>query len=163
MLLVSDANIFIDLERIGLLIEFSKLDIKISTSDFVFNELNEKQQILVKSLSIEIYTLPADELMKFFTEYQALGQVKISHQDYSIYYFAKKYEAYLLSNDKALRKFSNHNSVNVKGIFYILDLIIEQSELSKDDLHTSISLLLNNSWLPKNEIDLRLERLKSEL
>jgi rRNA-processing protein FCF1 len=117
MLLVSDANIFIDLERIGLLIEFSKLDIKISTSDFVFNELNEKQQILVKSLSIKIYTLPADELMKFFTEYQALGEVKISSQDYSIYYFAKKYEAYLLSNDKALRKFSNKKNIEVKGIF----------------------------------------------
>ena len=163
MLLVSDANIFIDLERIGLLIEFSKLDIKISTSDFVFNELNEKQQILVKSLSIDIYTLPAEELMKFFIEYQELGQVKISYQDYSIYYFAKKYEAYLLSNDKALRKFSNKKNMEVKGIFYILDLIIEHSELNKNDLHTSISLLLNNSWLPKNEINIRLERLISEL
>jgi len=163
MLLVSDANIFIDLERIGLLIEFSKLDIKISTSDFVFNELNEKQQMLVKSLSIEIYTLPAEELIKFFIEYQELGQVKISSQDYSIYYFAKKYKAYLLSNDKALRKFSNKKNIEVKGIFYILDLIIEQSELSKNDLHTSISLLLNNSWLPKNEINIRLERLINEI
>jgi len=159
MLLISDANIFIDLERIGLLIEFSKLDIDISTSDFVFNELNEKQQMLVKSLSIDIYTLNSDELMTFFSEYQSLGQVKISSQDYSIYYFAKKYEAYVLSNDKALRKFSNHNSVDVKGIFYILDLIIEQSELSNHDLEKSITLLLDNSWLPKNEINKRLERL----
>ncbi|VAY88148.1 hypothetical protein MNB_ARC-1_1328 [hydrothermal vent metagenome] len=163
MLLVSDANIFIDLERIGLLIEFSKLDIKISTSDFVFNELNTKQQMLVKSLSIEIYTLPAEELRKFFIEYQELGQVKISYQDYSIYYFAKKHEACLLSNDKALRKFSNKKNIEAKGIFYILDLIIKYSKLSKNDLHTSISLLLNNSWLPKNEINIRLERLTSEL
>lgn len=160
MLLISDANIFIDLERIGLLIEFSKLDIDISTSDFVFNELNPKQQMLVKSLNIYIYILEPDELVTFFTEYQALGQVKISSQDYSIYYFAKKYEAYLLSNDKALRNFSNKNSVDVKGIFYILDLIIEQSQLSTNDLRTSIALLLENSWLPKDEINKRLERLK---
>jgi len=163
MLLVSDANIFIDLERIGLLIEFSKLDIEISTSDFVFNELNEKQQIIVKSLNIEIYTLEADELIIFFTEYKALGQVKISSQDYSIYYFAKKYEASLLSNDKALRKFSNNNSVDVKGIFFILDLIIEHSQLSKNDLRRSISLLLDNSWLPKDEINIRLNKLESQL
>ena len=161
MLLVSDANIFMDLEKIGLLIEFSKLDIEISTSDFVFNELNEKQQMIVKSLNIEIYTLDVNELMVFFTEYQALGQVKISSQDYSIYYFAKKYEAYLLSNDKALRKFSNKNSVDVKGIFYILDLIIEQSNLSNSDLEKSIVLLLSNSWLPKDEINKRLERLRT--
>jgi len=160
MLLVSDANIFIDLERIGLLIEFSKLDIEISTSDFVFNELSEKQQMIVKSLNIEIYTFEVDELIVFFTEYQALGQVKISSQDYSISYFAKKYEASLLSNDKALRKFSNNKNVDVKGIFYILDLIIEQSELSKNDLKKSITLLLDNSWLPKDEINKRLEILK---
>lgn len=160
MLLVSDANIFIDLEKIGLLIEFSKLDIEISTSDFVFNELNTKQQMLVKSLNIDIYTLNSDELIIFLNEYQALGQVKISSQDYSIYYFAKKYKAYLLSNDKALRNFSKKNSVDVKGIFYILDLIIEQSTLSKNDLSASIALLLNNSWLPTNEINKRLERLQ---
>jgi predicted nucleic acid-binding protein len=159
MLVISDANIFIDLERVGLLIEFSKLDMGIATSDFVFNELNEKQQLLVKSLDIEIYRLEADELMNFFIEYQALGRVKISHQDYSIYYFAKRYDATLLSNDKALRKFSNQKSVDVKGIFYILDMIIQNSKLSKDDLKKSISLLLDNHWLPKDEIHKRLERL----
>jgi hypothetical protein len=160
MLLVSDANIFIDLEKIGLLIEFSKLNIEISTSDFVFDELNQRQQQLVTSLQIYIYTLDTDELVGFFTAYQALGQVKILPQDYSIYYIAKKYDAHLLSNDKALRKFSNKNSVSVKGIFYILDLIIEQSELERDDLYTSIQMLLENSWLPKDEINKRLERLK---
>jgi len=159
MLLISDANIFIALERIGLLIEFSKLDIEISTSDFVFNKLNEKQKLLVKSLNIDIYTLNSDELVSFFMEYQSLGQVKISSQDYSIYYFAKKYKSYVLSNDNALRKFSNRNNVDVKGVFYILDLIIEQSQLNKKDLKISISLLLNNSWLPKDEINKRLERL----
>ena len=160
MLLISDANIFIDLERIGLLIEFSKLNIEISTSDFVFNELNKKQQLLVKSLNINICAFDSDELITFFTEFRALGEVKLSSQDYSIYYFAKKYNAHLLSNDKALRKFSNKNNIVVKGIFYILDLIIEQSMLSHVDLYQSIEILLENSWLPKDEINKRLERLK---
>ncbi len=159
MIVVSDANIFIDLERVGLLIEFSKLDMGIATSDFVFNELNAKQQLLVKSLDVDIYSLDADELIMFFTEYQKLGRVKISHQDYSIFYFAKKLNASVLSNDKALRKFSTKNSLEVKGIFYILDMIITESKLSKDDLKKSITLLLDNSWLPKDEIHKRLEKL----
>lgn len=159
MLLISDANIFIDLDRVGLLVEFSKLDIDISTSDFVFNELSYQQQLLVKSLKINVHTLEPNELMAFFTQYRGLGQIKISYQDYSIYYFAKKFNAHLLSNDKALRKFSNKNNIEVKGIFYILDLIIEQSSLSHTDLHTAIKKLLDNSWLPKDEINKRLERL----
>lgn len=159
MLFVTDANIFIDLDKIGLLKEFSKLDIEISTSDFVFNELQEKQQILLQSLNITFYDFNSSELIKFFNEYKNLGQVRISFQDYSIYYFAKKHKSYVLSNDKALRKFSVNNNINVKGIFYILDLMIEQSELNKNDLKKSISLLLNNNWLPKNEINKRLIKL----
>lgn len=159
MLLVTDANIFIDLDKSGLLIEFSKLDIKIYTSDFVFNELNEKQKILLLSLKITIYTFSSNELADFFKEYKNLGQVKISFQDYSIYHFAKKYKSYVLSNDKALRKFSVNNNIKVKGIFYILDLMIEQSDLSRNSLKESISLLLNNNWLPKNEINKRLNKL----
>jgi len=53
----------------------------------------------------------------------------------------------------------NKNNIEVKGIFYILDLIIEQSSLSHTDLHTAIKKLLDNSWLPKDEINKRLERL----
>lgn len=159
MLFVTDANIFIDLDKIGLLKEFSKLDIEISTSDFVFNELQEKQQILLRSLNITFYDFNSSELISFFKEYKNLGQVRISFQDYSIYYFAKKYKSYVLSNDKALRKFSINNNINVRGIFYILDLMIEQSELNKNDLKKSISLLLNNNWLPKNEINKRLIKL----
>ena len=159
MLLVSDANIFIDLEKIGLLNFFSQLDIKISTSDFVFNELNTKQQEIVKMLDIQIYELDPNELITFYNEYNALGQVKISSQDYSIFYFAKKYDAYLLSNDKALRNFSKKHNVTIKGLFYILDLIIDTGKLAKKDLQKSIKLLYNNKRKPEKEIKKRLERL----
>ena len=95
----------------------------------------------------------------FFTEYQKLGRVKISHQDYSIYYFAKKLDASVLSNDKALRKFSTQKSVGVKGIFFILDLIIEQSKLNKKVLYASLEVLLKNNRLPKDEMNNRLGKL----
>ncbi len=160
MLLVSDANIFIDLYNIGLLEEFDKLNIKIATSDFVFNELNDIQKDIIQTLDIEIYGLESAEMVTFMTQYKSLGQLKISYQDYSVFYIAKKYNGQLLTNDKALRKFAKSNMMEIKGIFYILDLIIEQSNLDKQTIINALDLLLKNSWLPKNEILKRIDSLK---
>ena len=159
MLFVSDANIFIDLEKIGLLGEFDKLGIQIATSDFVLNELHTPQKELAEKMKIEICALSPNELAEFLQQYQALGRVKISVQDYSIYYFASKYGGKVLSNDKALRNFAKRNMVGVQGIFYILDLIIQESTLEQHIIKQAIALLLHNSWLPKNEINKRLEQL----
>ena len=159
MLLITDANIFIDLDKIGLLNEFDKLNIEIATSDFVFNELNAEQKKIVKKLNVNIYELSSSELMDFFVEYKTLGRIKISSQDYSIYYFAKKYDGKVLSNDKPLRTFSKKNKIEVKGVFYVLDLIIKYSNLDNDKLSKALSLLLENNRLPKNEINKRLEML----
>ena len=124
MLLISDANIFIDLYNIGLLEEFNELNINIATSDFVYNELNTSQKSIVDTMNIEVYELDSNELVDFYSEYQSLGKVKISSQDYSIYHFAKKHNGEVLTNDGALRKFARRNSINFKGVFYILDLIL---------------------------------------
>jgi rRNA-processing protein FCF1 len=161
MLLISDANIFIDLHNIGLLEEFNNLDIDVATSDFVYDELNSSQKAIVDTMDVEIYELNPIELVDFFNDYQALGKVKISHQDYSIYHFAKEHDGEVLTNDGALRKFVRQNSIGYKGIFYILDLIIEQSSMDNASLYIAIEQLKNNSWLPQNEIDKRLDELST--
>ena len=79
MLLISDANIFIDLHNIGLLEEFNNLDIDVATSDFVYDELNCSQKAIVDTMDVEIYEFNPNELVDFFNDYQALGKVKISY------------------------------------------------------------------------------------
>lgn len=161
MLLISDANIFIDLYKIGLLTSFDKLDVEVATSDFVFNELDSEQKEVVLNLNILIYELDAIEMGSFFNDFQSLNQNVLSHQDYSIFYFAKKYEGQVLTNDMALRKFSKKERVEIKGIFYIIDLIIDKKETSDNELISALQILSNNSWLPKNEIEKRIEKLQN--
>jgi len=69
MLLISDANIFIDLEKTGLLKYFDRLGMAIATSDFVYDELNSEQRSIVTTLSIEIYTMDSDEFIGFYNEF----------------------------------------------------------------------------------------------
>lgn len=163
MLLISDANIFIDLHKIGLLDSFDKLGIKVATSDFVFNELNSEQKEIVENLNISIFELNSSEMGSFFNDFMSLNQNVLSHQDYSIFYFAKKHNGQVLTNDKALRKFSKKEQIEIKGIFYIMDLIIDKQEIANDILISALTTLSENSWLPKKEIEKRIEKLESNL
>ncbi|MFZ2891162.1 hypothetical protein [Sulfuricurvum sp.] len=160
MLFISDANIFIDLYNIGLLDEFDQLNLDIRTTDFVLNELNTPQQQIVKSMNITVHSFEPQELTDFFNTFGSLGQLKISHQDYSVFYFAKQLNGALLTNDGALRKFARNRSVEAKGLFYILDTIILTSTKDKPVLIEALECLLRNEWLPKNEITKRIEYLQ---
>ena len=160
MLFISDANIFIDLYNIGLLDEFNQLSLDIRTTDFVLNELNVSQQKTVKAMKIQVHTLESQELIDFFNTFGSLGQLKISYQDYSVFYFAKQLNGAVLTNDGALRKFAKNRSVEAKGLFYILDKIILSFKKDKTVLIESLELLMHNEWLPKHEITKRIEQLQ---
>jgi len=158
MLLISDANIFIDLAKTDLLKYFDKLGIAIATSDFVYNELNEEQKSIVTQLRIEIYTMDSNELLKFFNEFTTQNLKKLSSQDYSIFYYAKKYDGEVLSNDKRLRKYAKKKAIIVKGLFFVLDEMVEQECVTP---RTMVEKLLHlkeiNKRLPVDEIEKRIK------
>jgi len=159
MLFISDANIFIDLQKIGLLELFDKLEIEIATSDFVFSELNTLQQEIVKSLNIAIYSMDANELVSFYREFSDKKLKKISYQDYSIFYFAKKYNGELLSNDKRLREYAKEQKVSVKGVFFIIDKMVDKELVDKDDMIKKLRLLQEiNKRIPLKEIESRIQK-----
>ncbi len=161
MLLVSDANIFIDLEKIGVLHFFDKLDFTVATSDFVYTELNQRQQEIVSGLHIEVFEMDADELMHFYDEFMKQNLKKISYQDYSIFYYAKKYQGEVLSNDKRLRIYAAKKSIPVKGLFYILDVMISRNCVGKKEMIEKLLMLKEiNKRLPLKEIEDRIEKLK---
>lgn len=158
MLLISDANIFIDLEKTDLLKHFDRLGIAIATSDFVYNELNSEQRSIVTTLNIKIYTMDGDEFMEFFTAFTALGLKKLSSQDYSIFYYAKKHSGEVLSNDKRLRTYATKKSIPIKGLFYILDEMVDRECVTpRTMVEKLVQLKEINKRLPIDEIDKRIK------
>lgn len=159
MLLVSDANIFIDLEKINLLNYVVQINDTIVTTDFVFNELYEEQQNIITRLGIEILSFEGSEISELYLSYTSLGTVGISLPDYSLVIKATKDNGAILSGDKRLRSFSKEQHIEVKGIFYILDKILENELLSKKAWIEKLKSLQEiNSRLPQSEFKKRLEQ-----
>ena len=161
MLLISDANIFIDLDKTDLLKHFDSLGFAIATSDFVYNELNTEQKNILDGLDIEIYEMDGLELSSFHTEFSDLNLKKLSSQDYSIFYYAKKCGGEVLSNDLRLRKYAQRKSITVKGLFYILDEMVSQNCVTASSMVEKLTLLKEiNKRLPLTEIENRIETLQ---
>ncbi len=157
MLLISDANIFIDLEKIGLINLCTLIPHKIVTTDFVFNELYPNQQDILKRLNIRALEFSGEELADLIQQYNSFGQIGISSPDYSLIYKAKQTSSSIVSGDKALRNFAASENIPILGIFFLLDLFLEQNFISLSDWQQKLTELQQiNPRLPKKEFEKRL-------
>jgi len=142
-LVVSDTNIFIDLIRMGLLGDFFLLPFDISTVDFVIRELKktgQKDAVMAfearKKLTIVKFTMT--EIEDIYNLQQSAGG-NVSFQDCSIWFCAKKNSACILTGDKALTKNAKADQIEVHGLLYVLDQIVQNGvvppELVADKLN----------------------------
>ncbi len=157
-IIINDANILIDLVQLDLMSEFIKLEMELKTTDFVCEELNEEQKIVItdfiNSGDIELIVTEDDE------DYNRIVDILenssgLSFEDCSVWYYAEKLEGILLSGDGRLRKQAIANGIIVRGILYIFDQLLLANlitfELAIEKLE---QLYENNTRLPiasKNE------------
>lgn len=160
-IVINDANILIDLAKLDLLDEFSKLNFELHTTDFVYEELNEEQKSPVSSL-LESGVLNIIETIdvKDFQEINHLLDKSsgLSFEDCSVWYYSAKLSGMVLSGDGKLRKQVRKNGIEVRGIIFVFDELIKQDLISFSKGIEKIEQLLQlNNRLPKNEIEKRIE------
>lgn len=161
---VSDTNIFIDLVEIGLLDAFFALPWEIHTTDMIIHELKvAEQKVRVEEycsngrLHVKEYTMKEMQtLIKFHAAQRQAARASI--QDCSVWLFAMENEYTLLTGDARLRNAVAKMKVDVHGIFYVIDKLVEMQLLSKENAADKLDKLkLLNPRLPLSEIDKRLK------
>ncbi|MCP4971749.1 MAG: PIN domain-containing protein [Arcobacter sp.] len=165
-IVINDANIIIDLVKLNLLDNFSKLNFELYTTDFVFEELNEEQKSPVSVLhrNNKLTIIETTEL----ADYQKISDLLersngLSFEDCSVWYYATKLSGTLLTGDRKLRKQVSNDGIEVRGIIYIFDELIKQKLLDFPKAIEKIKQLTQlNSRLPQKEIAKRIALWKSE-
>lgn len=161
-IVVSDTNIFIDLISVNLLDGFFSLPWEIHTTDMVMKELkdsNQKEAVETfrQQGCLTVKEFEGKEILKLMQmRNQALKSSNASIQDCSVWKLAKDLVCPLLTGDNRLRKAAQKDDVEVHGILYLFDKMLEHNVI---DYETAIiklqSLYSMNSRLPKDEIDKR--------
>lgn len=168
-IVVNDTNVFIDLLSIGLLDKFFLLPWEIHTTDFVLLELiREGQKEAVAAYEQEgilhVATFGFDEIMVINNLHKRFhATTNVSLTDCSVWYYAKQNNYILLTGDRKLRNSAISEGVEVRGIIYVFDELVEAKIIPMDLAFEKLALLKEqNPRLPQDEIDRRLKKWSSE-
>lgn len=128
---IHDACVLLDLIEGDLLDCWFQLGFETRTTHFVYLEIQEEEQ----SSLLQTY-VDADKLIleSIDEEYLPIlnAQAKkwnVSLQDVSVAHLAQKHGGILLSGDKRLRTKSAESGIEIKGILWVLDMIVERKLL----------------------------------
>lgn len=161
---IADASVFFDLYKISVLPEFFGLDMEIYTTDFIYNEiLRSEERALFETFcrSNQLKIIIIDELEREQISVMDLKYSNSSLADRTAIFKARQMDCNLLTCDNKLKKEAEHLNVEVHGSIWILDQLIDNNVLETGRAIVSFELLkATNAWLPINEIDLRIDRLK---
>lgn len=165
-IVINDANILIDLSELDLLEKFSQLDFELYTTDFVFNEIDDKYQkkAVQKLKDNQLLNVIETTESSDYQEIQSLLNTNngLSFEDCSVWHYSQKLAGTLLTGDGKLRKQAKKSGVEVRGIIYIFDKLVKEQHLSFSDAVDKIELLFQlNNRLPKKEIEKRINAWKN--
>jgi len=130
-IVVSDTSIFIDLHEVGLLNEFFHLPWEVYTTDLVMSKLqyeNQRDAVLrfKENGVLHVAQFNFEEIVEINKLQQRFGKkTNVSLPDCSVWYYAKQNGCTMLIGDCKLQHSTMHDGIDVKGIFYVLDMLVE--------------------------------------
>lgn len=133
MILLSDANVLIDLGYVGgipVLPQIAPTEVL----DVVLMECeDERQPVLldaVRAAGIEVI----DTERQWLEEARAFKSAELSVQDRLNLYYAKRFGRVLLATDRPLRERCQHEGVDVHGTLWLVREALGQSLVTSDEL-----------------------------
>lgn len=161
---VSDVSVLFDLYELELLTEFFALPFDICTTDFVYAEIqhNDQQQVfeeLVKAGRLIIIKTTAEEINTIQTDPSV--SALLSFPDKTLLWHTLRSKGTLLSGDKKLRQHAESLRMEVHGVLWVIEMLVEQQQLGMSVARERLQQLKAiNPRLSKQLIDSRIEKMK---
>lgn len=160
---VNDASILFDLIDAGLIHSLFQLDCTFCTTDYIINEITEAKQRTVIQKFVDdnsLTVLSIADISKIYDEMKI--HPALSSQDCSVLITAREKNAVLLTGDNSLRKIAAAEGLEVHGVLWVLDVLLDKGIISSNTAHDKLSDLMKiNSFLPLDECNKRLNKWKT--
>lgn len=151
---VHDASILIDLIAINLIEQIFALDYHMVTTDFIIEELRpEQRSILLTFIANGRLTIDISNEQDII-DIVALSDryASLSLADCSVLFYAQRYSAILLTGDKRLRNTALDSALEVHGILWVLELLVDTKIIMPHLAAQRLEELINsNVRLPVEE------------
>jgi hypothetical protein len=162
--LVSDSSVLIDLERAQLLDEMFRLPFEFAVPDLLYErELAGAlgDQLVVLGLRVEVLT--PTELSHATTLRRR--DARLSIPDTFAFAIAQSRRWTLLTGDGNLRELAIAEQIDMHGVLWLFDQLVDGNHVSFDRLHDGLSAIFGHPRcrLPANEVRSRLARFAEQL
>ena len=155
--LVTDTNIWIDLENSGILVEVFRLPYQFMIPDFAIPELIRPRWETLEVLGLRAHVLPAEQVVDLFQLRQVHKNLSII--DLAAFLLAKMLEATLLTGDWRLNELARTSGLSVHGALWLLDEMVHFKALTPGQAATALKRMLEfGARLPTEECNNRLIR-----
>ena len=158
---VKDANIIIDLINGKLLAAWLEPGITTFIPDMVESELKRGSQwhdihLLTASKTIIVESIPAADIPELL---KLKRRHNVSVQDGSVLHLASIKNARLLTGDRKLRLAAKRSEIEVSGVLWVLDTLVEEEVVSHQQACEGLRLIIHHgARLPIKQVEERLER-----
>lgn len=144
---VKDANVFIDLESMGILDLWFQLGHETITSSYVVVELEDGNHLnalaCIRAGQVREEEISAEEMANGFEIlWGELEDSGLSITDVSVLYLAMREDAMVISGDRRLRTEAGVRSVEIHGTLWILDRLVEAGILASTNAADRLEALI---------------------
>jgi len=141
-ILISDSNIFIDMEVANLTSQMFTLPYNFATPDILFYDELEEEHPNLLNTNLKILSLSSDTIK--YTESIVLKYPKASKNDLFALALAKQECCPLLTGDSALRKAGKDEKIQIFGTIWIVDELIKHDIITKDEAMEAYDMMKSN-------------------
>lgn len=158
MLLISDANILIDMEAGGLIEAMFRLPETFAVPDILYMEELVEDSPELPGYGLQVLSLAEETVAESERLIQAYRHPSMN--DLLALALAKQEGCPLLTGDRRLREAAEQEGVESKGTLWLIERMVEESIITVTGAADAYeSMFRENRWLPKGEVTKQLKRL----
>jgi len=151
-LLISDANIFIDLKEAGLMSELFQIGYQINTPDILFAEELSEQHGDLLTIGLVLLEISPEYLMQTAT--LSAQNTGVSFNDCLALSAAQQTHGPLLTGDGKLRQLAQQRHVEVKGTIWVIEQMLTNQLINTEQARTAaIKMQQAGRRLPWNALE----------
>jgi predicted nucleic acid-binding protein len=158
-LLISDANILIDMEVAGLVDLVFALPYEYMTPDTLFEEeLRDSHEVLIQK-GLKLESLSTEQVEKV----ERLGKTYkgVSNHDVTAMVLAQDKETPLLTGDRRLRQVCTEERIDVRGTLWLMDQLLSAELITVEGAARAYELMEEDgSRLPWDEVEKQINAFK---
>lgn len=158
-LLISDANILIDMVVGGILEKIFLLDYEFAVPDVLFHEELRERHPDLPERGLNVLGLGEEAIVDTVQLSVKHARSGVSNNDYLALALARQEDCPLLTGDAALRQVSILENVEVRGTLWLVGELVEANVITVDRAASAYDAMrADGSRLPWSEVDAQIKK-----